>query len=244
MPNLIQLVAIKKMFKNHAVLDGLEFAVNKGDLLGLIGKSGEGKTTFLRVLIGFYKIDTGIILFEGNDITKKTQQILKHVGFCTQDNSFYPELTIEENMRYYGRLYGIKRKALKERIEELLKLVSLYDRKDKFASQISGGMKRRLDFAIALLHSPAILILDEPTAGLDPVMTKEIWNLIERINKQGTTVIVSSHELDNLERKCNKIAVLNKGKIVVHTLAEIQRKYKDKPLMDIFEYMINEDGHY
>src|SRR3989338_1609256 len=238
MAHLIQLVAIKKMFKNHAVLDNLEFSVNKGDILGLIGKSGEGKTTFLRVLIGFYKIDAGIIMFEENDITKKTQQILKHVGFCTQDNSFYPELTIEENMRYYGRLYGIKRKVLKERIEELLKLVNLYERKDKFGSDISGGMKRRLDFAIALLHNPAILILDEPTAGLDHVMTKEIWNLIEKINQQGTTVIVSSHELDNLERKCNKIAVLNKGKIAVYTLAEIQRKYKNKPLIDVFEEIV------
>ncbi|MBI5393555.1 ABC transporter ATP-binding protein [Candidatus Woesearchaeota archaeon] len=241
MPHLIQLVAIKKMFKNHAVLDNLEFSVNKGDLLGLIGKSGEGKTTFLRVLIGFYKIDAGIILFEGNDITKKTQQILKHVGFCTQDNSFYPELTIEENMIYYGRLYGIKRKALKERIEELLKLVNLHEQKDKFGSDISGGMKRRLDFAIALLHNPAILILDEPTAGLDPVMTKDIWNLIEEINQQGTTVIVSSHELDNLERKCNKIAVLNKGKIVSTTISEIKRKYKEKPLMDVFELIIKEN---
>ncbi len=238
MIQLIQLQSLKKEFKGHTIINMLDFSLHKGELMGLVGKSGEGKTTFLRILIGFYKIDAGTIIFQGKDITKKPEQIIKHVGFCTQENSFYHELTIQENMQFYGRLYGIRKHELLQRIESLLKLVNLFERKEKLGGAISGGMKRRLDFAIALLHQPDILILDEPTAGLDPVMTKDIWELISTINQKGTTVLVSSHELDNIERYCSKIAVLSKGKIVVKTIEEIHKRFKEKSLMDVFEQLV------
>ena len=240
MEYIIELRNVVKLFKHYAVLQGLNFGVQKGQLLGLIGKSGEGKTTFLRVMIGFYKIDSGVILFQGKDVSKNAQQIIKHIGYCTQDNSFYPELSIYENLIFYGKMYGMKSAILKQRVEELLKLVDLTERKENVAGAISGGMKRRLDLAIALLHNPDILILDEPTAGLDPIMTKEIWNLIEDINKKGTTVIVSSHELDNLERKCTSIAVLSKGKMAVYPMPILKRKYKTKSLMDAFDEIISD----
>ncbi|MFH1440410.1 MAG: ABC transporter ATP-binding protein [Candidatus Woesearchaeota archaeon] len=236
MEKIIEFVDIEKNFKNNKVLDNLNLSINKGELIGLIGKSGEGKTTLLRVLIGFYKIDNGRIIFKDKDITKKTEMIRDGVGFCTQDNSFYPELTIEENLFYYGRLYKIKRKTLIHQVNRLLDLVGLEEHKKTLSNSISGGMKRRLDFAISMIHEPEILILDEPTAGLDPIMRKTLWDLIEKINKEGKTVIVSSHLLDFIEEKCNKIGILSKGKVHLFTMANLKKKYpKLKNLNYIFE---------
>ncbi|MBT4540046.1 ABC transporter ATP-binding protein [Candidatus Woesearchaeota archaeon] len=241
MPKLIEFVNIDKAFKTHKILDNLNLSINQGDLIGLIGKSGEGKTTLLRVLIGFYKIDSGSIIFKDKDITKKTSLIRDVVGFCTQDNSFYPELSIEENLFYYGRLYKIKRRKLKQTISKLLDLVDLTNHKKKLAGRISGGMKRRLDFAISLVHEPEILILDEPTTGLDPIIRKSIWDLIDKINKDGTTIIVSSHLLDFIQEKCNKIGILNKGDVQIYTMQTLKKRYpKAKNLNYMFEMAVKQ----
>lgn len=242
MPELFKLIDVEKQFKAHKVLNRLNLTVNKGDLVGLIGKSGEGKTTLLKVLIGFHSIDKGQIIFNGEDVTKKTGKIRKVIGFCTQDNSFYPELTIEENLFYYGRLYNIPRKKLKEQASYLLNLVDLERNKKILAGRISGGMKRRLDFAISLIHDPDILILDEPTTGLDPIIRKSVWDLIEKINKEGKTIIVSSHLLDFIQETCNKICMLNKGKTIIYTMSELKKKYPaQKNLTYMFEKIIKEE---
>lgn len=244
MEELIRFEEIDKSFKTHKVLDKLNLAINKGELVGLIGKSGEGKTTLLRVLIGFYGIDNGKIIFNGEDITENTSKIREIVGFCTQDNSFYPELTIKENLFYYGRLYSIKKKKLKQQVEHLLNLVNLEQHKNKLAGKISGGMKRRLDFAISLLHEPGILILDEPTTGLDPIIRKAIWELIEKINKEGKTIIVSTHLLDFVEEKCSAIVVINKGKTYKLRMADLRKAYpKEKNLTYIFSKLFYDDAN-
>ncbi|MBT4823901.1 ABC transporter ATP-binding protein [Candidatus Woesearchaeota archaeon] len=241
MSKIIEFVNIDKAFSTNKILDNLNLSINKGDLIGLIGKSGEGKTTLLRVLIGFFKIDAGQILFNDQDITKKTSLIRDVVGFCTQENSFYPELTIEENLWYYGRLYKMSRRLLKKRSSHLLDLTGLEAHKKRLAGRISGGMKRRLDFAISLIHDPEILILDEPTTGLDPIIRKSIWDLIEKINKEGKTIIVSSHLLDFIEEKCKKIAFLSKGKVHVTTMQGLKKKYpKEKSLNYMFVKMIKQ----
>lgn len=228
MQHCIEFQDITKTFGNTKVLRSLNLRIEEQDLIGLIGRSGEGKTTLLRTLIGFYKPDSGKIIFKNKEITKNTRILRNAVGFCTQENSFYPELTIEENLHFFGKLYGIKRSTLKTRAEELLKLVELYEKKGKLASEISGGMKRRLDFAIALIHDPEILILDEPTTGLDPIIRQSIWDLIAHINKQGKTIIVSSHLLDFIEDKCKKIAVLKRGDIEMYNMKMLRQKFPDK----------------
>ena len=228
MPNLIEFQNIEKTFGEIRILKSLNFTIQKGDLIGLIGRSGEGKTTLLRTLIGFYKPNSGKIIFKGKDITRKTSEISNIVGFCTQENSFYPELTSEENLYYFGRLYGIKKKVLQQRAKELLELVQLYEKRKIIAGNMSGGMKRRLDFAISLVHNPDILILDEPTTGLDPIIRQSLWDIIEEINKRGVTIIVSSHLLDFIEEKCKKIALLKAGDMQVYEMKSLRKKYPDK----------------
>ncbi|MBI3033190.1 ABC transporter ATP-binding protein [Candidatus Woesearchaeota archaeon] len=228
MQQCIEFHDITKTFGNVKVLRSLNLRIEEHDLIGLIGRSGEGKTTLLRTLIGFYKPDSGKIIFKNKEITKNTKILRNIVGFCTQENSFYPELTIEENLHFFGKLYGIKKTILKTRAEELLTLTELYEKKGTLAGEISGGMKRRLDFAIALIHDPEILILDEPTTGLDPIIRQSIWDLIEEINKQGKTIIVSSHLLDFIEDKCKKIAVLKRGDIEMYNMKMLRQKFPDK----------------
>jgi len=235
--DLINFLGVTKRFGNFVVLDNLNFNVKKGDLIGLIGKSGEGKSTFLKVLIGFYDINSGKILYNGSDITRKNK-LSKIVGFCTQENSFYENLTIDENLKYYGKLYNITRIQLKKRIEELLDMVSLIERRNAVAGNLSGGMKRRLDFAISLLHNPELLILDEPTAGLDPLVRKNIEELIEKINNSGKTIIISSHMLDFIENKCKTIALLSKGKLNQINIDLLRKRYPKKSLNDIFPYIV------
>lgn len=235
---LIKFENITKYFGDNAVLDSLSLSVNKGEFIGLIGRSGGGKTTLLRVLIGFYKIDSGRVIFNEKDITKKSRIIKKIMGFCTQENSFYPQLTVLENLAYYGRMYNVKGRILKQRIKDLLKLTKLEGSENTLAKDISGGMKRRLDFAISLTHDPELLVFDEPTTGLDPVLEEEIWELMAKINKAGKTIVIISHSLGMMENYCEKIGILHKGKIKkIAPPQKLKELYKEKNLVNIFEKM-------
>jgi len=197
------------------VLKGINFNIYQGELFGLIGKSGAGKTTLLRSLIGFYKVDSGKILYKGKEVTHNLKEIKQLFGFGTQDNCFYQELTCAENMRYFGKLYRLPKKRIEQNIERLLKLVGLWEFKNQIANEMSGGMQRRLDLACALIHDPKILILDEPTTGLDPTLRRSMWELIERINLLGITIIISSHLLEEIEQICTKVAMIKSGRILV-----------------------------
>lgn len=221
MPNrLIEFRSISKRFKGNNILDGITLSIDEGDLFGLIGVSGAGKTTLLKTLVGFHTPDSGQIFFKGNDITTN-KQIIKHLfGFTSQDYSFYEKLTSKENLIYFGKMYGLSRSEIEKRAETLLGLVELSREKDKLAKNLSGGMQRRLDMACSLMHDPALLILDEPTTGLDPMLRKHVLKLIKRINSAGTTIIMSSHLLGEIEHICNRIAIINNGKILAEDTPE------------------------
>ncbi len=214
---IIKIENLKKRFGKSIILDGLSLEIKEGDVLGLIGRSGSGKSTLMKILIGYYARTSGKIYYKGEDISKDIEKIRKIVGYTTQDNSFYDKLTIYENMDYYSNLYNVKKliegKKLKQHIEEILDSVELLKSKKSIADNISGGMKRRLDFAISLLHKPDILILDEPTAGLDPLLVKQFWSVVNKILKENKTAIISSHIFSEIEDNCNKVAVLEDGKI-------------------------------
>lgn len=216
---------VSKSFGNKKILNDISFTLHEREIFGLIGPSGAGKTTILRTLIGFYPADGGTVAYQGKAVTQ-ANSLTWQVGFATQDECFYEDLSCEENMKYFGTLYGIEQKDLDNRITQLLQMVELSHARTSLGKQLSGGMRRRLDVAIALLHSPKVLILDEPTSGLDPVLRKHMLALIERIRDHGISIIITSHLLEELEQVCDNVAIIFNGRFVAQgTPAQITQQY-------------------
>lgn len=214
MPQYIQIQNLIKTFGKNLVLKNVSFNIEFKDIFGIIGISGSGKTTILNILIGFLRPDGGSVLFQSRKIGEDKKTIRRTFGFATQGGSFYSKLSVMENLEYFGRMYNISKEEIKRRSEMLLELMELEQAKDTLASNLSTGMQRRLDIACAMIHDPDVLILDEPTEDLDPVLRKEILGLIRRINDQGTTIIITSHLLSEMESVCNKITILHNGEIL------------------------------
>jgi len=223
----IQFENITKSFGAKVILDNLSLNIPYRDIFGIIGKSGSGKTTLLSLLVGFLKPDKGQILFQSRDIHRDLQSIQQQFGFAAQEGSFYPKLTVDENLWYFGKMYNIPTNVLKERIPELLRLVELEDAHDLIAWKLSSGMQKRLDIACALIHEPKVLILDEPTEDLDPALRNEILDLLHKINKEkDITIIITSHLLDEVEYICRDVAILDKKKVVDSgNINELKNKY-------------------
>lgn len=210
---LIEFRNIVKRFGNNTVLNGINLEISDQDMFGIIGISGSGKTTMLNILISFLRADAGNIYYDGRDIIRDKYDIRQIFGFASQDGSFYFKLNLLENLQYFGRLYGLQPEEIEERAEKLLSLVGLSEAKHLMAEQLSKGMQRRLDIACALIHNPKVLILDEPTEDLDPMLRKEILQLVKKINAAGTTIVITSHMLEEIEYLCTKVAILHRGKI-------------------------------
>ncbi|MFA5142271.1 MAG: ABC transporter ATP-binding protein [Candidatus Woesearchaeota archaeon] len=208
---------ITKQYGKNKVLTDLNLSIKEGEIFGIIGMSGSGKTTLLNIIIGFLQPEAGDIHFKTDrgmlPFSKAPNLIKPLFGFAPQEPSFYPKLTAQENLEYFATLYGISRADIKKNTAELLKLVDLTAFTNHLAKELSFGMQKRLGIACALVHKPKILILDEPTADLDPILRRETWDLVSKVNKTGTTIIVASHLLDELESECDRIAVLHDGKI-------------------------------
>lgn len=201
------------------ILDNISFNVKKGEMLGIVGVSGAGKTTLLNSIIGYYSVSKGTVLYN-SPTRKKFIEILKYIdyfkglfGFSAQNPSFYPELSVIENLEYFASLYDIPADIKKSNIIRALSLVKLEEHAEKISKNLSGGMQKRLDIACAIVHHPAILILDEPTSDMDPLLRVQIWSLIEEINRNGTTVIVASHFLSEVEHACDRMVFLQNKRI-------------------------------
>ncbi|MBD3249745.1 ATP-binding cassette domain-containing protein [Candidatus Woesearchaeota archaeon] len=242
----IQFKNLIKGYGKTTVIDNLDLDIGKGELFGVIGMSGSGKTTLLKTMIGFLEPESGEINYYSlkdkkyKSIFEEEDESRRMFGFSTQMPSFYPKLTTEENMDHFASLYDMKKKQRQSTIKELLSLTGLTPYNKLLAEELSGGMEKRLSIACSLVHKPSVLILDEPTADLDPVLRKETWNLIKRINNQGTTIIVASHLLDELEENCDRVGILHKKKIsAVGTPAQLKKAYSKRSLSDVFEIIYN-----
>ena len=212
---LIELKDVVKSFGDKVVLNGVNLNVDSKDIFGIIGTSGSGKTTILNLIVGFWKASKGSIKYDSNESSRVQNLVHQTFGFASQSGSYYQKLSVEENLEFFGRMYNMKDKEIKERVSELLSLIELSDARHKLANQLSTGMQRRLDIACALMHKPKVLILDEPTEDLDPILRKELLAMIKTINnEEGTTIIMTSHLLGEIEIICNKIAILNNGRIM------------------------------
>lgn len=243
---------VSKSFKDNHVLKGISFSINKGEVIGFIGASGAGKTTLLNILVGFLAPDRGSIHFtqylsNGRpkifNVAQKPLIVNRSYGFASQKPSFYEKLSVRENLHYFGKMYGLGGHAIKANSDILLRLMELQASQHVLAKDLSGGMKRRLDIACALIHNPGVLILDEPTADLDPVLRNQIWEIVKRINMRGTTVILSSHHLNELDTLCNRIAILKDGILVdIDTPDKLKLKYTKVQEILIESYPGNYDS--
>ena len=228
----------------------MNFSVKRGEILGLVGASGAGKTTLLNLLVGFIPATKGGVYLNVHhpkglkryNVNDKPLLVNKLYGFASQRPSCYEKLTVKENLAYFGSMYGLSEEAISKNTDILLRLLELTSSTHALADHLSGGMKRRLDLACALIHNPSILILDEPTADLDPVLRNQIWEIIKRINARGTTIILSSHHLNELDSLCNRIAILKDGSLVdLDSPDKLKAKYKREQEFMIETYPGNYD---
>ena len=229
---IIHIKDFTKAFGDNLVLKGINLTINKGEIFGIIGMSGSGKTTLLNSLIGFLQPDSGSVYFKSGhkfrQVHENQLEVNKLFGFASQEPSVYQKLTVEENLDHFGSLYDLPDDLRSSNIRRLLKLTNLTESRTTLAQNLSGGMQKRLSIACSLIHNPKILILDEPTADLDPILRDQTWDLIKIVNKAGTTVIVASHFLDEVERGCNKIAILhNTGVLTTGSPSDVKNSYTD-----------------
>ncbi|MGB9748766.1 MAG: ATP-binding cassette domain-containing protein [Candidatus Woesearchaeota archaeon] len=233
---IIEIKGLTKKFNNFAAVDNISFSVNKGEIFAFLGPNGAGKTTTIKMLTTLLKPTKGYIRINGFDVLKNPDKVRNSFGIVFQDQSLDEELTAYENMYFHSILYKIPKKERKERIDRMLKLVELFDKRNVFVKNFSGGMKRRLEIARSLLHEPKIIFLDEPTLGLDPQTRYHIWEYIKKLNKNNkTTIFLTTHYIEEAERIADRVAVIDNGRIIIiETVEEIKKKTKSKTLEEAF----------
>ncbi|KUL00914.1 MAG: Daunorubicin resistance ABC transporter ATPase subunit [Methanoculleus marisnigri] len=206
---------LTKSFDGFTAVDGISFTIENGEIFGLLGPNGAGKTTTISMLATMQKPTSGTATVNGHDIVTDEDNVRRSIGIVFQDQSLDEELTAYENMDFHGRLYRIGGEERRQRIDELLTLVELEDRKDDLVKTYSGGMRRRLEIARGLLHEPKVLFLDEPTLGLDPQTRNHLWEYIARLNEEkGITIILTTHYMEEADRLCDRVAIIDRGTIV------------------------------
>lgn len=226
---MIQVQNLSKTFQNLRAVDNISFSISKGEIFGLLGPNGAGKSTTLNMMSTILKSDEGTITIDGVEVKANSKICKQLIGVVPQEISLYEELSAYDNLLFWGNLYGIPSKKLKKTIEQTLELIGLLDRKKDLIKTYSGGMKRRINIAASLLHKPKILLMDEPTVGIDPQSRNHIFEVIETLNQQGMTIIYTTHYMEEVERLCNRIAIIDSGKIIAQgTQRELQELVQTK----------------
>ncbi|ACA54407.1 ABC transporter ATP-binding protein [Clostridium botulinum] len=224
---------VSKSFGKKLVLNNINLNINKGQIYGLIGPSGSGKTTLVKMIVGMEAPDKGTIKVLNKDVPNL--ELLQNIGYMAQSDALYTELTAQENLKFYASLFKLNKRAMKNRISYVVNMVNLNNDLSKKVSTYSGGMKRRLSLAIALIQNPEILILDEPTVGIDPELRLNIWNELLRLkNEENKTIIVTTHVMDEA-KKCDFLAMVRDGVILADgTPSELMQYYKANDLDEVF----------
>lgn len=213
-PPVVEAINLSKIYDQTAVVDQLNLTIEAGSFCGILGPNGAGKTTTLRMLIGHCPIDAGELSILGRSMPENASLVRESVGVVPQMDNLDPDFTVRENLHVYGCFFGIPDSVLEERIEELLDFSTLKEKADSKISELSGGMRRRLSLARALINKPTLLILDEPTTGLDPQARQAIWQKLRALKKQGLTLILTTHYMEEAERLCDRVIVMDYGKVM------------------------------
>jgi len=212
-PAAIVVEQLEKRFGSFVAVGGVSFEVRRGEIMGFLGPNGAGKSTIIRMLCGLLRPTGGRALVDGVDVARDPETVRKRIGYMSQKFSLYEDLTVTENLRFFGGVYGVGRAALDERVRFALDMAGLAERPDALVGELAGGWKQRLALGCAILHRPHILVLDEPTSGVDPLSRRRFWDLIHDLAADGVTVIVSTHHMDEAGY-CNRIALINRGRLV------------------------------
>ena len=215
MTTALEINDIHKAFGKHKVLDGFSLRLERGEILGLLGPNGCGKSTVLNIICRLLLPDVGQISLMGQPLNRMNNKDRSLVGFCTQRCALYPDLFPAENLHFFGRIHGLSAQECQQRVAELMRTFSLNTFAETRVGQLSGGWQQRLHLAAALIHQPALLVLDEPTAAVDVEARSGLWRLIEDLRDRGMTILLTSHHLAEAERLCNKVALMRNGKVVV-----------------------------
>jgi len=212
-PPILEALGLVRHFDDLVAVNGVDVEIAEGETYGLLGPNGAGKTTTISMIAGLLEPDQGTVSVDGHRITTSSTAGKVSIGLVPQDLAIYPDLTAAENLSFFGRLYGMSGQPLASRVDEVLEVIGLVDRRDDLISEYSGGMKRRLNIGIGLLHKPRLLILDEPTVGVDPQSRNAILESVENLSIEGMAVLYTTHYMEEAERLCDRVAIIDEGEI-------------------------------
>jgi len=230
----IQADKLTKNFGDFTAVDKITFDVKVGEIFGFLGANGAGKTTAIKMLIGLSRPSEGDAQVAGFDVYKETELIKQNIGYMSQKFSLYEDLSVRQNIEFYGGIYGLRRKAIKQKTDEIIQKLNLEERAKKVVGELPLGWKQRLAFAVAGVHDPRIIFLDEPTGGVDPVTRRQFWEMIYESANRGVTIFVTTHYMDEAEY-CDRISIMVDGKIkALGTPRELKTNFSSDTMDDVF----------
>ena len=231
--NAITVTNLSRRFGDFVAVDRLTFEVAQGEVFGFLGSNGAGKSTTIRMLCGLLKPTSGTATVDGIDVSRDPEGVKRRIGYMSQRFSLYERLTVEENIRFFGGIYGLDRARLEARRRFVLEMAGLAGREQTQAADLAGGWRQRLALGCAILHEPPIVFLDEPTGGVDPLSRREFWSLIDHLSASGVTVLVTTHYLDEAEH-CHRVAIIHGGRLAaMGTTDELKRVFADRTIVEV-----------
>ena len=232
--SVIQVEKLSKQFGDFTAVNAITFTVKKGEIFGFLGANGAGKTTAMKMLIGISSPTSGKATVAGFDVYKEAESIKKNIGYMSQKFALYDDLTVKENITFFGGIYGLSRVAIKTKMQLLIEELQLEDIANHLVGSLPLGWKQKLSFSVALLHNPKIVFLDEPTGGVDPITRRQFWEMIYKAAHQGTTIFVTTHYMDEAEY-CDRVSIMVNGKIeALDTPKNLKESFKAKNMNDVF----------
>ena len=240
--HIIDVEHLTKKFGSFVANDDLNFFVSKGEVFGFLGANGAGKTTAIRILCGLLQPTSGNIMVAGYDVSRQANKVKMNIGYMSQKFSLYEDMTVKENFRFYGGIYGMPSSAIKEKTAAYLKKLGLEEEKDTVIRSLPLGWKQKLAFSVALMHDPAIVFLDEPTGGVDPITRRQFWEMIYETAAGGTTVFVTTHYMDEAEY-CQRVSIMVDGRIeALDTPENLKEKFEGRNMEEVFVKLARKGG--